>query len=140
MATQRSTRARPTKKPHDAGSTRETDTATPRDDDDDPTAELRALDEAWRGIIDTRDDDSIDDRPIAALLFAAVAGGPYEGAEADSPAVAVLRVIRETVNGWAHAHSGSTLFASVAFIDLGLLTRRLDVAIQIVRRSPGGIR
>jgi hypothetical protein len=137
---QRSTRARPTKKPHDAGSTRETDTAPSRDDDDDPKSELRALDEAWRGILDTRDDYSFGDRPIVSLLFAALVGGPYEDAEADSPAVAVLRAIRATVEGWAHAHSGSTLFASVAFADLHLLARRLDVAIQIVRRSPGGIR
>jgi len=101
---------------------------------------VHALDDAWSGIIDTRDEGSTDDRPLVALLFAAVAGGSYEGAEADSPAVAVLRAIRATVNGWARAHSGSTLFASVAFVDLHLLRRRLDVAIQIVRRSPGGIR
>jgi len=140
MATQRSTRPRPTKKPHDAGSTRETDTATLRDDDGDPKAETRALDEAWRGIIDTRDDDSLADRPFVSLLFAAVVGGSYEGAEADPPAVAVLRAIRATIEGWARARSGSTLFASVAFVELHLLTRRLDVAIQIVRRSPGGVR
>jgi len=139
MATQRSTRARRPPKSHDAGSARETDTATARDDDD-PKGEMRVLDEAWRDVIDTRDDDSLADRPFLSVLFAALVGGPYEGAEGDSPAVAVLRAIRATVEGWARAHSGSTLFASVAFVELGLLTRRLDVAIQIVRRSPGGIR
>jgi hypothetical protein len=101
---------------------------------------VRALDDAWSGIIDTRDDDSITDRPLVALLLAAVAGSPYEGAEADSPSVAVLRSIRATVNGWVHQRGESTHFAAVPFAELGLLTRRLDVAIQIVRRSPGGIR
>lgn len=101
--------------------------------------ELRALDEAWRAIVGLPDDDA-DARPLLSLLLAAVAGGLYEGAEADPPAVAVLRAVRATVEGWAHQRSGSTLFASVAFVDLHLLARRLDVAIQIVRRSPGGIR
>jgi hypothetical protein len=136
----RSTRTQPTPKPTDAGSTRETDTATLRDDDGDPKAEARTLDEAWRSIIDTRDDDSLADRPLGSLMFAALEGGPYEGAEGDAPVVAVLRAIRATVEGWARAHSGSTLFAFVAFADLHLMTRRLDVAIQIVRCSPGGVR
>lgn len=81
MATQRSTRARRPPKPHDAGSPRESTATAPPENDDDPKAETRALDEAWRIIIDRRDDDSIDDRPFLSLLFAAVAGGPYEGAE-----------------------------------------------------------
>jgi hypothetical protein len=147
----RSTKNQRPPKPHDAGSTREAaDPATPRanDDDpkaetrpldDDPNAELRALDEAWSDILDPRL-DGLHDRSLFSLMFAALVGGPYEDAEGDSPAVAVLRAIRETVEGWAHAHSGSTLFASVAFADLHMMTRRIDVAIQIVRQSPGGIR
>jgi hypothetical protein len=112
--------------------------AAPAPDDGDP--ELDALDEAWRDILHTREDDPTDGRPLLTLLLAAVAGGPYEGAEADPPAVAVLRAVRATVEGWAHGHSGRTLFASVAFADLHLLTCRLNVAIAIVKRSPGGIR
>jgi hypothetical protein len=146
MATQRSTRARRPPKPRDAGPPHEPTTVTPRRStdappDDDSKAELRALDEAWRSIVDTRpEDDGLTDRPLVSLLLAAVAGGPYEGAEGDPPAMAVLRTVRATVEAWLHQRSGSTVFASVSYVDLELLTRRLDVAIAVVRRSPGGIR
>jgi hypothetical protein len=106
----------------------------------DEDSELRALNEAWRAVLDTQADDYAEgDRPLLTLLLAAVTGGSYEGAEADPPAVAVLRSARATVEGWARAHGASTLFASVAFVELELLVRRLDVALAIVKRSPGGV-
>jgi hypothetical protein len=104
-----------------------------------PDDELRALNEAWRALLDGRDDEDERERPLLTLLLAAAAGGSYTDAEADPPVVALLRKVRATVEGWAHAHSSSTLFASVAFVDLELLLRRLDVALAIIKRSPGGV-
>jgi hypothetical protein len=103
--------------------------------DDDPGREVRALEEALRDIIDARDGEPLADRPLASLLFAAVVGSPYEGAEADSPGVAVLRSVRASVAGWAHMGGDNTRCAAVPFVEIGLLTRRLDVAIEIVRRA-----
>ena len=99
--------------------------------------DARVMDDAWRDVIGGLEpsDDS-----IAAVLFAALVGGPYEGAEMDPPSVAVLRAVRATVDGWAHARGGSTMLAAVPFVDLELLARRLDVAIMLVKRSPGGVR
>ena len=102
--------------------------------------ELRALDDAWRAIVNTRPDDDGGARSFLALLLAAVTGNAYEGAEGDPPAVAVLGTVRATVEGWAHQRSGSTLFASVPYVELELLGRRLDLTIAVVRRSPGGVR
>ena len=99
-----------------------------------PDPDACALDEALRTVIDARREE-IDDRSLVSLLFAAVVGAPYEGAEADTPGVAMLRAVRATVEGWAEHRSGSTLFASVAFVDLHILKRRLDAAIEIVRRE-----
>jgi hypothetical protein len=103
------------------------------------TAETRALDEAWRDILDTREGEALADRPIVALLFAAVVGGPYDGAELDAPSVAVLRAIRATARGWACMVGDSTRCASVPFAEVDLLVRRLDVAIEIVRRTPAPV-
>jgi hypothetical protein len=102
-----------------------------------PDPDARALNEALRTVIDARD-EPITDRPLVSLLFAAVVGAPYEGAEGDTPGVAVLRAVRATVEGWAEQRNGSTLFAAVPFADLHILKRWLDAAIEIVRRSPGG--
>ncbi len=102
-----------------------------------PNPDACALDEALRAIIDTRD-ESTADRPLVSLLFAAAVGAPYEGAEGDTPGVPVLRAVRATVEGWAEQRSGSTLFAAVPFADLHILTRRLDLGIEIVRRCPAG--
>ena len=82
--------------------------------------------------------ESITDRPLVSLLFAAVVGAPHEGAEGDSPGVAVLRAVRATVEGWAEQRSGSTLFAAVPFVELHILTRRLDLGIELVRRCHAG--
>jgi hypothetical protein len=138
---QRSTRARRPPKPSDAGSTRETTTTAPRDDDDDPKAEVRALDEAWTDIIHdaARDGAELADGSILALLLAAITGTPGEEAEADPPGIAVLRTIRATVRGWSHTGGNSTRGPLVPFVEIDLLTRRLDAAIVLVRRSPGGI-
>jgi hypothetical protein len=105
--------------------------------DEDP--ELRALNEAWRALLDGREDEDEGERPLLTLLLAAAAGGSYTDAEADPPVVALLRRVRATVEGWARQHSASALFASIAFVDLELLTRRLDVALAIIKRSPGGV-
>jgi len=102
--------------------------------------ELAALEEAWSAIVDTRPDDDGAGRPLLTLLLAAVTGSAYEGAEGEPPAVAVLRAVRATVEGWARSHSGSTLYASVPYVELELLARRLDLTIAVVRRSPGGVR
>jgi len=105
--------------------------------DHEPDPDARALNEALRAVIDTRDDATAD-RPLVSLLFAAVVGAPHEGAEGEAPAVAVLRAVRATVEGWAEQRSGSTLFAAVPFADLRILTRRLDLGIELVRRCPAG--
>jgi hypothetical protein len=111
-----------------------TPTTAPEEDD-----ELHALDDAWRSLLDGRDDEDEGERPLLALLLGAVVAGSYEGAEADPPVVAVLRAARATVEGWTRQHSASTRFASVAFVDLELLARRLDVALAIIKRTPGGV-
>ena len=77
---------------------------------------------------------------IATVLLAAITGTPYEGAEMDPPSVAVLLAARASVNGWTHKGGNSTRGAFVPFIEIDLLARRLDAAIVIVRRSPGGVR
>jgi hypothetical protein len=124
------------------GPKQDADPGAPSGDDRDPGREARALDEAWRDIIHARHDDeeraALTDRPLISVLFAAIVGGPYEGAEIDPPSIAVLRAVRVTIDGWARARSGSTMFASVPFADLALLARRLDAAIEIVRRSAIG--
>ena len=106
-----------------------------------PDPDALALDDALHTLIniDARGEE-IDDRSLVSLLFAAVVGSSYEGAEADPPAIAILRAVRATVVGWAEQRGPSALFASVALVDLHILKRRLDLAIQIVKRSPGGIR
>lgn len=104
---------------------------------DEPWEEARALDEAWRDIIAARrGDESLADRPIITVLLAALVAGPYESAEMDSVGVAVLRAIRATVDGWAHARGTSTSFAAVPFVDLVLLTRRLDAAMGVRHEPP----
>jgi hypothetical protein len=103
--------------------------------DDDPEAEGLALDEAWQCVIETRTGEALAERSITSLLFAAIVGGPYEGAELDSPGIAVLRAVRASVGGWAHMGGESTRCAAVPFIEIDLLTRRLDAAIEIVRRA-----
>lgn len=64
-------------------------------------------------------------------------GGLLHGCGSRPPVVALLRKVRATVEGWAHHPGESKLFASVAHVDLELLARRLDVALAIVKRSPG---
>jgi hypothetical protein len=126
------------------GPKQDADPAALPGDDRYPSPDVRALDEAWREIIHARNDDDeravLAERPLVSVLFAAIVGSAYEGAEFDPPSIAVLRAIRATIDGWAHARSGSTMFASVPFADLALLVRRLDAAIEIVRRSALGVR
>jgi len=108
-------------------------------EDPERARERRALDEAWDDIIHgAARNEALDS--LLAVLLGAVTGTPGEEAEADPPGVAVLRTVRATVDAWAHARSESTLFAAVAFVELDLLVRRLDAAVVLVKRNPGGVR
>jgi hypothetical protein len=100
-------------------------------------AEFTAVELAWDEILAAPNEDearrNLSGAPLLWWLFAACSSGSYEGAEGDPPAIPILRAARETVEGWARSHSGSTIFADVSYTDLGLLARRLDAAIQIVK-------
>jgi len=102
-------------------------------------AEMGAMLDAWRELLRARDDsgarEALSGLPLEGLLFVGLAT-IYEGAEMDPPVVGVLVALRKTVEGWAHAHGASTLYSAVPFADLTMLARRLDVAIEIVRRTP----
>jgi hypothetical protein len=100
-------------------------------------AEFDAVELAWDDIKTAVDEDearsNLDGGTLIAWLFSAVSSGSYEGAESDPPTVSVLRAARETVEGWAHVHGESTHFASISYADLGLLARRIDAAIVLVK-------
>jgi hypothetical protein len=110
-------------------------------DDPDPEEERHAVARAWRSMLDAEPDVALDGCPLVATLFTAVACS-YEGAEDDRPAVGVLMAIRETVAAWSRSNGESTVFASVAYADLALLARRVDVVIALVRddAARGGAR
>jgi hypothetical protein len=102
-------------------------------------AEMGVMLDAWRELLRAQDEgearEALSGLPLEGLLFVGLAT-IYEGAEMDPPVVGVLVALRNTVAGWAHAHGASTLYSAVPFADLTMLARRLDVAIEIVRRTP----
>jgi hypothetical protein len=103
----------------------------------DADAEFTAIEIAWEDIVAGVNEDgarfNLAGHPLLAWLFAACSSGPYEGAEGDPPAIGILRGARETVEGWADSHNESTIFAEVSYADLGMLARRLDAAIMLVK-------
>ena len=100
-------------------------------------AEFTAIEIAWEDIVAGVNEEgarfNLAGHPLVGWLFAACSSGPYEGAERDPPAIAILRGARETVEGWADSHNENVTLAEVSYADLGLLARRLDAAIQLVR-------
>jgi hypothetical protein len=105
---------------------------------DDPEG-IGALREAWSDLVCEPNGDArrraLDGAPLSALLFY-VMGEPRETVQVEPIALAVLAALRSTVDGWASAtrERGSVL---VPIDDLYMLVRRLDVAIEIVRRGGG---
>lgn len=101
-------------------------------------AQMGELHDAWSMLTDAETEDEVRDTlsglSLEGLLFAGLAA-TYERAEDHPPVAGFLAALRGTVDGWAHSHSGSTTFASVSFADLTMLSRRLDIAIEIVRRT-----
>jgi hypothetical protein len=97
---------------------------------------------ALRTLAGCRDDgerrDALAALPMEAVLFLAVTGTPGERTEVDSPLVLVLDAIRDTLDGWRRAPSGSTAFASVPFGDLDRLGWRVRTAIELARRTGQG--
>jgi hypothetical protein len=94
--------------------------------------------DAWCMLVEADNEDEVRDTlsglSLEGLLFVGLAA-TYERAEDHPPVCGVLAALRGTVDGWANAPSGSTTFASVAFADLTMLSRRLDIAIEIVART-----
>jgi hypothetical protein len=131
-------------KPGDANTEEQSDatTAKPDEHEDEDAREVAQLGAAVSEIVRARDDggeqDALHAMPIAGVLFLALMGTPDEQAEIDGPLVLALRAIRATVEGWARARGGSTVFASVPFADLDLLARRIDATIEIARRTARG--
>ncbi len=80
-------------------------------------------------------DEAVAALSMTGVLFLAIVGTPGERAEVDSPLVLVLRAIRETLDDWSRARSGSTRCAEVPFAALDLLGHRVGAAIEIARRS-----
>jgi len=110
-------------------------TGIDRDDAAELAALERAIGETIGCIRGAQLDDVLTDLSMVGLLFLAVVGTPGERAEMDSPLVLVLRAIRETIDDWSRARSGSTRFAEVPFAALDLLGHRVGAAIEIARRS-----
>jgi|HubBroStandDraft_6_1064221.scaffolds.fasta_scaffold349536_2 hypothetical protein len=106
----------------------------PPDADAEPEieAERHAIVRTWATLVRTAEDGALDACPLVATMFAAVACS-YEGAEGDPPVMGVLMAIRETVTGWSHAEGESNVFAPVAYADLLLMMRRIDVAMALVK-------
>ena len=100
-------------------------------------AEFTAVEMAWDEILGAPNEDE----PRRNLDGAGLLGGcsrrapraPTKAPRVTRPPSPILRAARETVEGWARSHSGSTIFADVSYADLGLLARRLDAAIQLVK-------
>jgi hypothetical protein len=105
---------------------------------DDPEG-IGALRDAWSDLVCEPNGDArrraLDGAPLSALLFYVI-GEPRETVQVEPIALAVLGALRSTVDGWASAtrERGSVL---VPIDDLCMLARRLDVAIEIVRRGGG---
>ena len=126
--------------PHDVKSDEPPDSDRPSPDPKRPSPDCEpdieeeryAIACAWSTVLDSEDDNAIDACPLVATMFTALAS-VYEGAEGDPPSMGVLMAIRETVSAWSHAHSESTLFSPVAYADLTLLARRIDVAMALVK-------
>jgi hypothetical protein len=104
--------------------------------DDDEIGRLR---EAWTDLVCARNEEErlleLQLAPLAALLFY-VFGEPREEVEAEPIAVAVLAAIRSTVDGWTN-ETREREAVRVSLADLRMLARRVDVAIEIVRRTRG---
>jgi len=100
----------------------------------DPDDERYAIESAWKEILKiprTDRGEPIQSDSLVGVMFSALAlpaGQPEE-----SPAIGILYAIRGTVDGWAHAHSESTVYAPVSCCDLFLMMRRIDVVIALIR-------
>lgn len=105
---------------------------------DDPEG-IGALREAWSDLVCEPNGAArrraLDGAPLSALLFYVI-GEPREAVHVEPIALAVLAALRSTVDGWASGtrERGSVL---VPIDDLHMLARRVDVAIEIVRRGGG---
>jgi len=99
------------------------------------TATTGNIERAWREVKRTCEhDEPLTKLSLTALLLVAVTGMPPEHTSG-SPVATLLQTARAMVQAWALARSGSTLYASVPFVELDMLSHRLDVARELIRRG-----
>jgi hypothetical protein len=100
---------------------------------------IGALRDAWSDLVCEPNAgarrDALQAAPLSALLLYAI-GEPRETVQVEPIVLSVLAALRSTVDGWASGmrERGSVL---VPVDDLCMLARRMDVAIEIVRRGGG---
>lgn len=129
---------RPAKEP---SPTRPSIVPTPATDEADEADEIRRLREGWIDLVvgalnAEQRRAHLQGASLPALLLYAL-GEPREAVEVEPVVIAVLDAIRSTVEGWATdlPERGAV---HVSHHDMHVLVRRMDVAIEILRRSGGG--
>ena len=97
--------------------------------------------DAWRWLLGARDEGEARAALVSLKMVDLLSLGlaqVHEGSKCDAPVVGVLLSLRATVEKWraSSADTGEAPAVSVPCADLNVLARRIDVAIEIVRRTP----
>ena len=96
-------------------------------------AGVREMVKSWRGQTGEHGRRTpASELPLAALLLSGLTHGADEG-----PAADVLTSAIETLEGWVLAMPDGQTVAQVPSSDLMLLQRRLEVALELLRRGAG---
>ena len=96
-------------------------------------ADVREMVKSWKGQTGEHGPRTpASELPLAALLLSGLTHGADEG-----PAADVLTSVIETVEGWVRAMPDGETVAHVPPGDLMLLQRRLEVALELLRRGAG---
>ena len=96
-----------------------------------PTKAAAKLIRDWKGQANPETSRSTYDLPLAALLLEGLALDSDEG-----PGLDILRGVAETMEGWLRTRADGTPL-EVSQADVRLLARRVEVAMELIRRGAG---
>ena len=97
-----------------------------------PSLPLRRLAKTWKGQRDPDAPKALQDLPLSAVLLSGLTISADEG-----PAIDVLHGCFETIDGWRRSRAEDADTIEVSLAEVMLLARRLDVAMELIRRGAG---